>query len=771
MADDELPFRFIPPPDPNLGRRVDTYFILRFLLGKGGMGAAYLAEHEALAHVKCVIKLVLVEMTRHPMIISRYHNEAKALALLRHDNIVKLQGLGVLDDGQLYLRFEYVEGKSLDRYLAEHSGRLPLRKAVNFVFQLCWALQHAHDRGVIHRDLKPDNVMIEVAPPGSHVKERVKILDFGIAKVVSGAADVTGSGMQMGTPTYMAPEQVTNAASVDGRADVFSLAQVLYKMVTGSLPWGNPESTAEIYHRQRTRSPEVPPSDLMPPEVVELVFRALSLNPDDRPTAHEFAIELASRLKYGTELLGKVVPEWAETIPHTATTLPRPAEPTPPSARSSLADASDLGAGRWSSSHGASRSPEAPPPAQVKDVTAPARPRAPATPSYPAPVPAPRSSGVALNTPATPPLTPVFPPPYVPFEAPPYVPSTPVIAALPTGLASQQFAAQELPVELRAPQAEVSSEIELATGTPGPLPYAHADLPAVLVSQTQLPGLTSQSRGPGVSSPEHREPPPFVVLPAGSNAAAQRVRSVRSRVVLIGAACTLAAIGAFAISRLGSHATAVDEHRSAVIPNNVAPSRTTVAGTVPDARTSTEHAALVPGGSTGTVGSPPVEGPDTRRETKAGEPAATATPSVSSANTPTPGTSASAAIAPRAGHNAAEETDAIAAAAASHVKPAAIAPGPGRVPSPRTPQGQKPLRARQAEARSTGAKTGNLHLLVTPWAVCSVDGERIDQTPCMLDDVPVGRYRVRLENNVMHKVETLTATVTSGETTTIERAW
>jgi len=110
MADDELPFRYIPPPDPNLGRRVDTYFILRVLLGRGGMGAAYLAEHEGLSHVKCVIKLVLVEMLHHPMVISRYHNEAKALAVLRHDNIVKLQEFGVLDYGQLCLRLEYVEG-------------------------------------------------------------------------------------------------------------------------------------------------------------------------------------------------------------------------------------------------------------------------------------------------------------------------------------------------------------------------------------------------------------------------------------------------------------------------------------------------------------------------------------------------------------------------------------------------------------------------------------------------------------------------------------
>jgi serine/threonine-protein kinase len=720
MADDELPIRYVPPPDPNLGRRVDTYFILRVMLGKGGMGAAYLAEHEALAHIKCVIKLVLVEMTRHPMIISRYHNEAKALALLRHDNIVKLHGLGVLDDGQLYLRFEYVEGKSLDRYLAEHGGRLPLRKAVNFVFQLCWALQHAHDRGVIHRDLKPDNMMIEVDPPGSHVKERIKILDFGIAKVVSGGADVTGSGMQMGTPTYMAPEQVTNAAGVDGRADVFSLAQVLYKIVTGGLPWGNPESSVEIYHRQRTQPPTWPAADLMPPEVVELVFRALSLRPDDRPTAHEFAIELASRIKNGTELLAKVVPDWVASTPPDATTLPRPAEPTPPAARSPHADAPAPGAAPSSSSNVVSLSSEAPPPEMVKDVTAHARPRSLATPASPVAVAAPRSPRVALDTPVTPPLPPPPPLPlYVPAGS--QRPLTPLIAALPTGLASQQFAAQEPPVELRAPQAEVASEIELATGTPGPLPYAHAELPAVLVSHTQLPGLTSQPNAPGVSRPDHREPPPFVTLPTDANPVAQRARSVRSKVVLLGAACTLAAVAAFAISRLGSHATAADEQRSAAIPNDATPPRTLVADTVPGAgvmNTSPEHAALVPRGSTGTVGSPPPEvaGPDVHRDTSGLRQAATAADRRSSASTPT------------------------------------------ESPKAAEPAIAKPLR-------------GRLTIHVDPFADVWIDGRFVRTTPIENLALPVGTHRVRLVNEPGRHDETSVVTIDAAKTVLIEKNW
>jgi serine/threonine-protein kinase len=204
------------------------------------MGAAYLAEHEALPHIKCVIKLVLAELARHPMAISRVQTETEAVSLLRHDGIVKLQNFGVLDDGQLFSRFEFIDGVPLDRYVTEQGGILPVRKAAYVIFQLCDALQYAHDSGVIHRDLKPDNVMVEMNPKGSHLTVRVKILDFGIAKVIATTKEHTASGVAMGTPRYMAPEQVTNAASATGRADVFSMAVIFYLIVTGKLPWGAP---------------------------------------------------------------------------------------------------------------------------------------------------------------------------------------------------------------------------------------------------------------------------------------------------------------------------------------------------------------------------------------------------------------------------------------------------------------------------------------------------------------------------------------------------
>lgn len=537
MADDEFPFPFpyVVPVDPNLGRRVDAYFILRVLLGRGGMGSAYLAENEALAHIKCVVKLVHAEIARSPMALSRYKTEAEALSLLtNHDNIVKLHGIGVLEDGQLFLRFEYVDGTTLARYLTDHGGRLSLRKAAYFIFQMCAALQYAHDRGVIHRDLKPDNVMIE-NPAGGHLKERIKILDFGIAKVLNSLVDATASGMMMGTATFCAPEQMANAAGATGAADVFSLAQILYFMLTGTLPWGIPDSDVVIYHKQRTEPPACPPEDLVPPEVTKVIHRALSLVPEDRPTMHEFAIELACAFEGGTEILEKVVPDWVSSSPHDAQTLPHPVAAAAPAS-------APIGRGGGL------------PPLNVvtlskptPGVTASARPRAFATPAVPGAVAASSSPQEARSAPATPQV----PPPSVPMAGAgaPHgrrLP-TPVIAGLPTGLISQRYAVQEPPVAVQAPQVVVASEIDLAMGTPGPAPYAHAGLPAVVVSNTQLSGLTSQASGSVTQPPRHLESAPFVVLPGVSQTARRR------KLVALGAAvCALAAAVVVAIMGRGS---------------------------------------------------------------------------------------------------------------------------------------------------------------------------------------------------------------------------
>jgi serine/threonine-protein kinase len=676
MAEEFPPFRYVAPVDPNIGRRVDSYFVLRSLLGRGGMGAAYLAEHEARAHVKCVVKLVLPELARNPMVISRYRTETEAVSVLKHENIVKLHNFGVLDDGQMFMRFEFVEGKSLDSYVAERGGLLSLREAAYFVFQLCDALDYAHSCQVIHRDLKPDNLMVEVSPRGSHLTERIKILDFGIAKVES-TTERTGAGVQMGTPRFMPPEQVTNAASVTGYADVFAMTTIFYLMVTGQLPWGTPESDIAIYHKQKTEPPDRPSEDVMPRAVAALVLRGLSLVPEDRPTMREFAIELAGAiaaedgLPSGAEILKDVKRDWV--TPSLAHAQPRPRPVEAPNAAARDANAP---------------SPDAAGSARDLTITANARPR----------------PGAASLAPSNP-----DPPSQSRRRRPP----TPSIATMNTGFVSRRYTIRESPVGPRDPSIVAASEIETAVGTPGPQPYAHAELPAVVVSTTQLSSVTSQTGAPAARPPGPPEPPPVLVLPEFA-----RPRAHRKLVIGVVLAMVAAIVGVAVRQRASQVATST---------GNDAAGSARASEPAPSGFAAPVDASAVAADARLSVAAPPP------RMVDAGQPDADT--------------------------------------AAGTVK-SATKPEPTRVAAPRPPPAPKLLlRDRQREARTSGAKTGNLHLLVTPWAVCWVDGERIDQTPCMLDGLPVGRYRVRLENSVAHKDEILTAAVTAGETTTIEKTW
>jgi len=671
------------------------------------MGAAYLAEHEALAHIKCVIKLVLAELARHPMAISRYKTETEAVSRLKHDNIVKLQNFGVLEDGQLFMRFEYIEGKSLDRYVAECGGRLSLREAAYFAFQLCDALQYAHDVGVIHRDLKPDNLMIEANPPGSHLTERVKILDFGIAKVMASTTEHTGSGVSMGTPRFMAPEQVTNAAAATGRADVFSIAVIFYLLVTGKLPWGTPESDIAIYHKQKTEAPARPPEDVMPSEATDLLLRALSLVPDDRPTMREFAIELACAIPAesgrpsGTEILKDVKRRWVTSSPPHAQTLPRPAEdPAVAVMPPQRADAgTGLAAALHPDAHPATPADDArehPPSASVHGVTASERPSARAA-----------SAADARSSAAAGPVSPASL--AATAREPSRRPPTPILAVLPTGLVSQRFAAQEPPVETRASPVTVASEIEMATGTPGPQPYAHAELPAIVVSTTQLSAAPRPVSAPSAPPIASVEPAPILVLPG-----AQRSRRTARAWLLGSGLLVLAAAGTFAL------VSGRSQNKPQIVESTSIAPRSSVA---PDSGAAAEAAASPPA-AVETTADHAARGDDARQPHSS---------------------EASSAIRPASPHG--EDK--------------------ARAPSPE-PAGSSRSTATPAAATR---EPGELAILVRPWAAIWLNGKSMpDGTPYRAQ-VPAGRYRIRIANDDLDKAETLTVTVSPHRTTIVERTW
>ena len=224
------------PPDPaELAYHFPQLEIME-LLGQGGMGAVYKARQRRLDRL-VALKILPPEVAGHPAFEGRFTREAQALARLNHPHIVTLHDFGE-SGGLYYFLMEFVDGVNLRQMIA--AGKLEPRQALAIVPQVCEALQYAHDEGIVHRDIKPENILLDR-------KGRVKIADFGLAKlmgsgepVAAGRAAValTGSQQVMGTPHYMAPEQMERPQRVDHRADIYSLGVVFYEMLTGELPLG-----------------------------------------------------------------------------------------------------------------------------------------------------------------------------------------------------------------------------------------------------------------------------------------------------------------------------------------------------------------------------------------------------------------------------------------------------------------------------------------------------------------------------------------------------
>ncbi|MBK9073127.1 MAG: serine/threonine protein kinase [Myxococcales bacterium] len=228
-------------PPPRLGQLIAGRYRLDAVLGVGGMGTVYRGEQIALKR-PVAVKLVNHDLCRNPSIVARFLAEAETVARLNHPNIVTLYDFGTEPDGSLYLVMEFLPGRSLRHVLAEQKS-LPVAQAVEYVMQVARAVAYANKAGVIHRDLKPDNIVL--APRGESVQ--AVVLDFGIAKLrgTDGTTvqPMTRVGDMIGTPLYMAPEQI-RGEPVDARTDVYSLTAVLFELITGELPFTGPTATA-----------------------------------------------------------------------------------------------------------------------------------------------------------------------------------------------------------------------------------------------------------------------------------------------------------------------------------------------------------------------------------------------------------------------------------------------------------------------------------------------------------------------------------------------
>ena len=268
--------------DPLISQLVaDRYRILR-KLGEGGMGSVYLAEHVVIEK-KFALKVLAPELARRADLVARFLQEARSASRIGHENVIDISDFGQSPDGLVYIAMEFLDGKDLGE-IVRKDGALSWRDAREIVLQICRALRAAHDKSIVHRDMKPENIFLIQREGQPHF---VKILDFGIAKVMGldpNGPRLTRTGMIFGTPEYMAPEQA-EGKDTDHRADIYAVGCIMYHLITGQTPFVA-ESFMTMLTKHLMEDP-VPPSVRRPdlvitPEMDALVLKALEKDRDKR---------------------------------------------------------------------------------------------------------------------------------------------------------------------------------------------------------------------------------------------------------------------------------------------------------------------------------------------------------------------------------------------------------------------------------------------------------------------------------------------------------
>ena len=278
--------------DPLVGRKLDGRYLIRKLIGKGGMGAVYEADHVGLDK-QVAIKVILDRYTEDGEAVSRFHREARTASRIGHENIVDVTDIAEVD-GRHFIVMEYLRGRDLAGEL-RRSGPMEPRRAIDIVTQVLAGLAAAHEAGVLHRDMKPENVFL---CDNRGRSDFVKIMDFGISKFISAHDSnvrLTGTGKVVGTPLYMAPEQARGDDSIDHRVDIYAVGVMLFELLAGRPPFQASSYLGVLTQHLHERPPSLTSVRAGIPEpLTAAVERALEKDPSRRFTsAREFAAAIA----------------------------------------------------------------------------------------------------------------------------------------------------------------------------------------------------------------------------------------------------------------------------------------------------------------------------------------------------------------------------------------------------------------------------------------------------------------------------------------------
>jgi serine/threonine-protein kinase len=314
----------LAPTDRYLGTRLAGKYPLVGILGIGGMATVYRAIQEPVGR-EVAVKVVSPEADDNNAVRERFEREARVIARLQHPNIVTLYDFGVEPDGTLFMVQELVEGRPLSVEIKEH-GPLPLDRALRIALQAVAALSEAHSKHLVHRDMKPENIMLM---PTSWGGEQVKVLDFGIARLLSRVAGrqerLTKAGMIFGTPHYMSPEQVAGSTEIGFPSDVYSTAIVLWEMLTGQAPFAASSLVDVLVSHRLAPLPALPARLRVPAPIEEVLRRAAAKDPRER-YAHAAELLRALESAMGASALSTLPPSPSTGAEPTASlpVIPRP---------------------------------------------------------------------------------------------------------------------------------------------------------------------------------------------------------------------------------------------------------------------------------------------------------------------------------------------------------------------------------------------------------------------------------------------------------------